>query len=196
LLYALSPVLVAIISTRLLREELQPAQWLGLVLSVTGVVIVVVKGSWQNLISVQFTTGDLWIMVAVASWTIYSVVLKLRGSVLTPFARVTVITFGGLVVLLPFTVFEVVSQGLPADLQHAMIICVVAAVLPGLIAYQAYAYLQQQVGAARAGLVLYLGPLYTALLAWMLLGEPPQWYHLIGAMLILPGMYLAMKIRG
>ncbi len=195
LLYALSPVLVAIISARILRESLTPGQWLGLILSVTGVVIVVVKGSWQNLIGVEFTTGDVWIIVAVASWTTYSLLLKQRTSVLSPFARVTMITAGGLVVLSPFTAFEVGQNGLPADWQHALAICFAAALLPGLIAYQAYAYLQQQVGAARAGLVLYLGPLYTALLAWVLLGEPPSWYHLAGAALILPGMYLAMTVK-
>lgn len=195
LLYALAPVLVAVVSARLLRESLKFTQWLGLVLSVTGVVVVVVKGSLQRLLAVEFTSGDLWIMVAVASWTVYSVLLKQRASVLSPFARVTVITAGGVLVLLPFTAIEVASTGLPADWQHALIICVAAAVLPGLIAYQAYAYLQQQLGAARAGLVLYLGPLYTAMLAWALLGEPPQWYHMVGAALILPGVYLAMQAR-
>ncbi len=193
LLYALSPVLVAIISAELLKEALQPAQWAGLLLAVSGVVVVVVKGSWQNLIAVEFTTGDLWIMIAVASWTLYSVLLKHRPSVLSPFARITIITLAGLFVLLPFTAIEAFSSGLPADWKHALLISLAAAVLPGLIAYQAYAYLQQQIGAARAGLVLYLGPLYTALLAWWFLGEPPQWYHIVGAVLIIPGMYLAMR---
>ncbi|MEM7256704.1 MAG: DMT family transporter [Pseudomonadota bacterium] len=196
LLYTLAPVLVAIISARLLNESLRAGQWFGLVLSVVGVVIVVVKGSWQNLIGVRLTTGDVWIMVAVVSWATYSVLLKQRSSALSPFSRITVITAGGLLVLLPFTAVEVMNQGLPADWSHALIICLVAAVLPGLVAYQSYAYLQQQVGASRAGLVLYLGPLYTALLAWWLLGEPPQWYHLVGAALILPGMYLAMSAGG
>lgn len=195
LLYALAPVLVAVISAKILGEALQVSQWMGLLMSVSGVVIVVIKGSWQKLMSVEFTSGDLWIMVAVASWTVYSVVLKMRPSVLSPFARVTMITAGGILVLLPFTALEVIDQGFPDDWSHALVICVVAAVLPGIIAYQAYAYLQQELGAARTGLVLYLGPLYTALLAWGFLGEPPQWFHTVGAALILPGMYLAMKTR-
>lgn len=45
------------------------------------------------------------------------------------------------------------------------------AFLPGFGAYQAYAFVQRKLGAARAGLILYLGPIYAALVAWALLGE-------------------------
>ncbi len=195
LLYALAPVLIAIVSAHLLKDRLQGLQLIGLLLAVTGVLIVVSKGSWHSIAEVNFNTGDVWVIIAVISWTTYSVVLKQRNSVLGSFARVTVITAGGLLVLLPFTVAEIAVYGLPANIPHALFISAIAAVLPGFGAYQAYAFLQQKIGAARAGLVLYLGPLYTALLGWWLLAEPPQWYHLVGAILIIPGMYLAMFKR-
>ncbi len=195
LLYALAPVLIAIASAWVLKDRLKGLQLVGLLLAVAGVLIVVSKGSWQTIVSVDFTVGDIWVIIAVISWTIYSVVLKQRASVLGSFARVTVITAGGLLVLLPFTLAEIAVTGLPTDMSMALFIGAIAAILPGFGAYQAYAYLQQKVGAARAGLVLYLGPLYTGLLGWWVLGEPPQWYHLLGAVLIIPGMYLAMSIK-
>ncbi len=195
LLYALAPVLIAIASAWVLKDRLKGLQLVGLLLAVAGVLIVVSKGSWHTIVSVDFTVGDIWVIIAVISWTIYSVVLKQRASVLGSFARVTVITAGGLLVLLPFTLAEIAVTGLPTDMSMALFIGAIAAILPGFGAYQAYAYLQQKVGAARAGLVLYLGPLYTGLLGWWVLGEPPQWYHLLGAVLIIPGMYLAMSIK-
>jgi len=193
LLYALAPVLVAIASAWFFADKLHGTQLFGLFLSVIGVVVIVARGSWQALVSVSFTRGDIWILVAVLSWTCYSILLRKSQSSLSAFARVTVITAGGIVVLIPFTLAELVVEGLPTDWNQAILISVVAAVLPGFGAYQAYAFLQQEFGAARAGLVLYLGPLYTALLAWWLLSEPPSWFHVVGATLILPGMYLAMS---
>lgn len=193
LLYALAPVLVAIASAWFFADKLRGAQLFGLFLSVIGVVIIVARGSWQALISVSFTRGDIWILVAVLSWTCYSILLRKNQSSLSAFARVTIITAGGIVVLIPFTLAELAVVGLPTDWSQAILISLVAAVLPGFGAYQAYAFLQQEFGAARAGLVLYLGPLYTALLAWWLLSEPPLWFHAVGAALILPGMYLAMS---
>jgi drug/metabolite transporter (DMT)-like permease len=51
----------------------------------------------------------------------------------------------------------------------------------------------RELGVARAGLVMYLAPVYAALSAWLLLGETPRWYHAAGAALILPSIYLATR---
>lgn len=194
LLYALAPVLIAVASAVLFDDRLRGLQVVGLCMSVLGMLVIVVRGSWGNLVEVNFTRGDIWILTAVLCWTLYSVLLRKGTSSLGTFARLAAITMGGLVVLLPFTVIEVATAGLPKEWGNALLLIAVAAVLPGFGAYQAYSFLQQEVGAARAGLVLYFSPLYTALIAWWLLNEPPQWYHAVGACLILPGMYLAMRL--
>ena len=59
-----------------------------------------------------------------------------------------------------------------------------------------YSMLQKKLGAATAGLTLYLAPLYGAAMAWALLGEPVQWHHAVGAAVILPGIYLASRRPG
>ncbi len=193
LIYAIAPVLIAVASAYFFADHLRGYQLVGLLSSLCGMLLIICRGSWQTLIGVEFTRGDLWILVAVLSWTVYSVLLKKKHSVLGTFSRLTIITFGGLIVLAPFTVAELAIKGAPVDWPAALWLCLVAAVLPGFGAYQAYSFMQQELGAARAGLVLYLGPLYTALIAWWLLNEPPLWYHLAGALLILPGMYLATR---
>jgi drug/metabolite transporter (DMT)-like permease len=48
-------------------------------------------------------------------------------------------------------------------------------------------------GASRVAASLYLGPLYGGLAAWLVLGEAMGWHHLMGATLILPGIYLASR---
>ena len=58
-----------------------------------------------------------------------------------------------------------------------------------------YANLQKALGAARAGLTLYLSPLYVAVTAFLVLGEPVYFYHLVGAVVILPGIYLASRTK-
>lgn len=193
LIYAIAPVLIAVASAYYFADRLRGYQIVGLVLSLAGMLLIICRGSWQVLIDVQFTRGDIWILVAVISWTVYSVLLKKNQSALGTFSRLTVITFGGLLVLTPFTIAELVVVGGPNDWPSALQLCIVAAVLPGFGAYQAYSFMQQELGAARAGLVLYLGPLYTALIAWWLLAEAPFWYHFAGGLLILPGMYLATR---
>ena len=62
--------------------------------------------------------------------------------------------------------------------------------IAGFGAYQAYGKAQAVLGAAKGGLILYLDPLYVAVLAWIFLEEPLQFYHFLGAALILPGIFL------
>ena len=68
-----------------------------------------------------------------------------------------------------------------------------AAVFPGFGAYLAYSYMQRELGAARVGVVLYLGPIYAAITGCLVLGEPVRGFHWVGAALILPGIYLATR---
>lgn len=193
LLYAISPVLIAAFSARMFDERFSGIQKLGVLLALSGMVLIVLKGSVANLLAIRFTSGDIWIIVAVSAWTLYSLLLRLRPSVLDPFARLTMITFGGVLVLVPFTLAEVNRHGLPGDWGTALTLVAIAAVLPGFGAYQAYSFMQRELGAARTALVLYLGPIYAAAMAWLLLDEMPAWYHAAGACLILPGMWLATR---
>ncbi|MEZ5660099.1 MAG: DMT family transporter [Burkholderiaceae bacterium] len=193
LIYAMAPVMIAAISARMFGDRLSGAQKIGVALAATGMVLIIVKGSLQNLLAVRFTVGDLWILTAVLCWTAYSILLRRQPSCLGPFARLTAITMGGVLVLIPFTVAEIIDVGLPTDWPRALLLAVIVALLPGFGAYQAYSFMQRELGPARTGLVLYLGPLYAAFVGWWFLGEQPTWYHALGACLILPGIYLANR---
>ena len=196
LIYALSPVFIALVSALWLREHLGKWQWLGIAVSLCGLVHVVIKGQWAQLGQVQFVAGDGWILACTVAWTVYSILLKRWPSDLSPLARLVLIIAGGVTVLLPLALIEALS-GLPMTqtvwgLKTALLISA-AAILPGAGAYLAYATLQKELGAARASLTLYLGPLYAALVAVVVLGEPIALHHVVGAALILPGIYLASR---
>jgi drug/metabolite transporter (DMT)-like permease len=196
LIYALSPVLIALASALWLRERLGYVQWLGIGLALAGLVHVVIKGQWAALAQVQFVAGDGWILACTAAWTLYSILLKRWPSSFSPLARLVLIISGGVSLLVPLALLEAAS-GLPmAHTQwgwKALALAVAAALLPGAGAYLAYATIQKELGAARAALTLYLGPLYAAVVAWATLGEPIQSYHVVGAAVILPAIYLASR---
>ena len=72
---------------------------------------------------------------------------------------------------------------------------VATGVLPGACACLAYSTLQEILGAQRAWLSLHLGSVYATVTAYWVLGEPIENYHLLGAAVILPGIYLASFIK-
>ena len=193
LLYALAPVMIAAASAKVFGERLARLQIAGVALALAGTLLVLAKGSLANLLAIRFTMGDAWVLVAVIAWTAYSLLLRLWHSPLDSFSRLTAIVMGGIVVLAPLTLAEGVLHGWSPMTAQTWLLAGVAAVLPGFGAYQAYSFMQRELGAARTGIVMYLGPIWSALIAWWLLGEQPQGFHLAGAALILPGIYLATR---
>jgi drug/metabolite transporter (DMT)-like permease len=193
LIYAATPVAIAFASTRLLHERLSAWQRAGMGLALCGVLFVIAKGDLANLRAVRFSVGDLWILAAAVSWVAYTVLLQRWPSVLGPTPRLAAITFGGLLILLPFAALEAVLQPGPALRGQALGLIVLAGLLPGFFSYQAYGYMLRELGAARSSLVMYLSPVYAAFTAWALLGEAPKGYHAVGAALILPAIWLATR---
>jgi drug/metabolite transporter (DMT)-like permease len=191
LLYAASPVLIALASALWLREHLGARQMLGVALALAGVLHILLRGDWPALLRLQINAGDAWVAVAVVCWTIYSLLLRAWPSAFSALARLTLTAAAGVVVLVPFTVIEAVAWWPSEWSWRSLALIVAAALLPGAAAYGAYSIMQRELGAARVGVVMYLGPLYSAVLAWLVLGEPIEGFHLVGGALILPGIYLS-----
>ena len=193
LLYAVSPVLIAIASALWLHERIGPSQALGVALALAGMLHILLRGHWPALLALQFNPGDVWVAVAVACWTVYSLLLRAWSSAFSPLARLTLTACAGVMVLLPFTIWEAAAW-LPTELSwKSLALVAAAALLPGAGAYGAYSVMQRELGATRVGMVMYLGPLYSAVLAWIVLGESIEGFHLVGGALILPGIFLSTR---
>ena len=194
LIYAASPILVVALGRLLYAERLTAGRIAGIVLCLAGVAAVFAKGRFENLLAVRFTEGDLWIAAASACWGLYSVLLKQRPSALDPLTRLCAISFAGSLVLLPFALAEAAFwQGPDFADWRTWAVWVVLAIVPGVGAYGAFAFCIRELGPSVTSVSMYLGPLYVGLMAWLTLGEAPQGYHLIGTLLVLPGLFLATR---
>jgi drug/metabolite transporter (DMT)-like permease len=193
LIYAAAPILIVVLARAVYGEALGALQAFGVVLSLVGVIAIVCRGDIAVLLSVSFAVGDIWILGATAGWAVYATLLRHRPSALAPTARFAAIILGGIAVLLPFTVAEGVGGALPVLDWTTVAAVMTVAILPSLGAYQAYARSQMVLGAGPTSLVMYLIPIYNSVLAFLLLGEALETYHLIGAALVLPGIYLATR---
>jgi drug/metabolite transporter (DMT)-like permease len=193
LIFAVSPIVVTLLARLLWGELLTLPRIAGIVLCLTGVLAVVLRGDPSALVRLAFTAGDLWALFAMLGWALYSILLKQNRSVLPVTPRLAAITFGGDLVMLPFLAAETALVGPPPLTPRALGAIVFVALVPGLCSYLAYSRLVAQLGPSRTSLQLYLMPLYTALLAWLLLGEQLRLYHLVGGAMILPGLFLATR---
>ena len=193
LIYSISPVLIVAFSALWLKEKISVTQACGVALALAGVLHVVLKGQWSALGSVQLVPGDGWILAATLSWTVYSLLLRQWTSPLGASARLAVISFAGSCVILPFAIWEAWGTAHPVLPAAGVGLALAAAVFPGYGAYLAYSVMQRELGAARVSVVLYLAPIYAAVMAWLVLSEPLQRHHVWGVAQVLPGIYLVTR---
>ena len=116
---------------------------------------------------------------------------KYWGNPLSASAQLAVICAAGVVVLTPFAAWEL-WQGSPPLGTQALALVVMAALFPGVLAYWIYGWAQSVLGPGAVAMTMYLGPLYAAVVAWLLLGEALELHHLIGGVLILSGVGLVV----
>ena len=190
LIYAVTPVAIAVVSSGQHALKLLPRHWIGMVLALLGVLFVISKGNLANLAGTQLVTGDAWNVGAATSWVAYTILTRRWPSALSPSVRLCAVTAAGVFILLPCTAIEAIHDGHLVLTSKGLLLATVAGVVPGFIAYMAYAFLTQKLGPAQAGLVMYLAPAYAACIAWMLLGEAPSWFHFVGAAMIFPSIHL------
>ncbi len=194
LIYAAAPVLIALGAGLWLGEAFGRRQALGVTLALAGVLHVIVRGNWTALADIRFVAGDAWVVAATVSWAAFALLQKKWHSPLGATARLAAICVGGVLMLLPFSLWELTRPDMMQWNRQAALLVLTAAIVPGLGAYWIYGWVQRIVGASRVAVALYLGPLYASVAAWWMLGEPPGWHHLVGGLMILPGVFLVTRI--
>lgn len=190
------PLMTFIGAGLLLGEWPARRAWWGMVLAAIGLLVLIAQGQWSRLASLSFNRGDLIMLLAVADWALYSLLLRRWAfylQAIPPLALLGVLILLGVPLILPFYLYEL-SQGAhfaatPANLSAIAY----TAVFASLLAYLAWNHGVRVLGAAKAALSNYLMPVFTALLGWLLLGEGLQPYHWAGAALIFGGLLLATR---
>ncbi|MGC6530181.1 MAG: EamA family transporter, partial [Candidatus Puniceispirillaceae bacterium] len=76
LIYSAAPLLIALLAFVGFRETLTKRQGLGLTLGLIGVVMILSQAEMARLFDLRFNTGDLWIVLATISFSVYSLGLK------------------------------------------------------------------------------------------------------------------------
>jgi drug/metabolite transporter (DMT)-like permease len=189
--------LMTFIGAGLLLGEWPPRRaWWGLGLAAIGLLVLISQGSWASLNALAFNKGDLLMLLAVADWTLYSLLLRRWAQYLLPIpalALLGMLMLLGVPLILPFYLYEL-AQGAHFELSATNLAAIgYTAVFASLVAYLAWNHAVRVIGAAKAALSNYLMPVFTAVLGWLLLGEGLQGYHWLGALLIFAGLLLGTQ---
>lgn len=193
LMQSSGPLLIGLWSLILFREPLTRGQIGGILLSLAGVAAIVSGGDPARLAHLSLNVGDVAIVVAVAIYALYSTLLRKRPDISQlSFAAITIGL--GALLLAPLAIAERLAGAEMAPLTAGSAAALVYVVLfPSILAVLFFNRGVQLIGANRAGPFFHLIPLFGATLAILFLGERPQLFHAIGAILIVGGVVLASR---
>ena len=193
IIYSSSPIFIILISFFFFNEKLKKIQFLGILFSLIGVMLIVVKADINSLISLKFTTGDFWMLGASIGWALYTVYLFNWKSELPIIERFTLISMFGAISLLPFFIIEdnfFIKTSYDLNFLKWTIF---AAISPSIIAFLLFNYVNKKLGASITGSVLYLYTVYGAVYGYIFFNEKLEIYHLFGALLVFLGIFLIKK---
>ncbi len=193
LIMALSPLVVLLLSFISGQEAVHRTQIVGMLVSLAGAALIIMKG--RATIGGGVATGDLLVLMAMLAWAGYTLMQNRVGSGISFLARIGLFAAAGALFSLPFAIHEMWSAPAAAFSGRAAQVYLFAGLVPGLFAYSAYAYLGGKFGAVSTSLSLYLGPIVSAVLSILFLGEAPTIVHLIGGALSLGGMWLSLQAK-
>lgn len=189
-LNSLAPVLIAAAGTLIFKDRLAPHQMLGIAVSLAGVLTIISKSSLATLRALQFNWGDMIILCNMGVWAIYSAFLRRRPAMHWMSFTFVLAAIAG-VTTLPFWLWEHAHGLVLQPTWRTAGALAYVSVFPSLVAYASWNRGVDLIGANRAGVFLHLVPLYSAVMASLLLGEAIGLYHVAGFLLILTGVWLA-----
>jgi drug/metabolite transporter (DMT)-like permease len=145
------------------------------------------------LLTLNFNKGDIYMVIAIISWGIYSAFLKKKTFDISLLSLVHVVCTFGLIILLPAFLFEL-AQGKTTEINNNLIfILLYIAIFPSIGSYYCWAGAVSIIGANRAGIFLSLIPLFSTIFAIIFFNEKFLFFHFIGSVLIILGLFLSNK---
>ena len=189
LIFAAMPAAIALAAVLFLRERPTRQRVTGMVLSVVGVAFVISTGEHASG-SPEPLLGALWMLGAVLSWTIYTVIAK-RVEQLDQVVVITCVTLLAVAMLLPLALIESAQRPWAWPSLQAWLGVAYLGVAASALTYVAYGYALRHLEASVVGVFSNLDPIVGVLSAVLLLQEPLHWGHAVGGVVALTGMWLA-----
>lgn len=186
------PVLVLLGTVLFFGARVAPLQVTGMAVTILGVVLVSVKADLEILKTLSLNIGDVWMLIACLFYAGYTLGLRHRPAVpgLVFFTAMAVVAF---LTSLPLVGLEITQGAAQWPTAKGWLILLYVGLLPSLLSQVFFIRGVELIGPARAGLFVNLVPVFGALLAVVLLGEPFAAYHAIGLVLVLGGIWLAER---
>lgn len=188
-----SPIFMILFSVLFRNEIISIRKLMGTLVILIGVLLLLTKGNPEVLTTLTFTRGDLWMLLAAISFATYSMFVQSRP----PAISTTVFLFStfllGVIMLVPFFVWETLAFQVDWITWKSMGAVVYLGIFASLVSFMLWNKAVALIGMSNAGLVYYLLPVFSGLLAFIFLGENIGVFQVLSMGLIVSGLLITSR---
>ncbi|MEO7306787.1 MAG: DMT family transporter [Ferruginibacter sp.] len=186
-----SPIMSVAFARIFLKEKIGPLKMAGMILCAIGVLFLLSKGSFQNLLHLHFGTGDLWVLLAAFSFAVYNTLVKKKPATISPVNFLFTSFFLGTMMMLPFFVYEL-NNSAPVEWTGNVIFSVLyLGVIASVICFLIWNIAIGKLGSGRTALFGNLIPVFSSIEAAIILHEDFTWVHITSMSIVFAGILLA-----
>ena len=187
-----NPIFIALFSALIFKEKLNSLKVAGILISVSGAIIVISRGNLLGILQGNLGLGEFYIFLCVLSWVIFSLLGKAVMADLSPLSSVAYSSITGTVLLFLPALREGMADCVYysiSDWWNIFYLGFFGTVLGFVWFYEGI----NHIGPTKAGLFINFVPISAILLAFVILGEPLTLSLLIGTLLVSTGVYLTNR---
>jgi len=190
MIISLNPSLITILSTLILKEKFTKYKFMGIILSLTGALIVISQGNLQVVLQGDIGWGELFILGCVVCWSSFTVLGKIAMKDLKPIIVITYACLAGTLILILPAYQEGALQNI---MQYSIEVWLSVFALGFLGTALAFTWFYEgidRIGPSRAGIFINFVPIFATLMAVLILREKLSPSLIVGAIFVVTGVYL------
>jgi len=186
-----SPIIAVVLAKIFLKEKIGLLKVTGMILCICGILFLLSQASFERLLGLQFSKGDLWVLSAAVFFAVYNTLVKKKPDLISPVNFLFVIFSLGTILLLPAYLWEI-SGTPPVEWNlNLLLVILYLGVGPSVICFFIWNISIGRLGAGRTALFGNLIPVFSSLEAVIILKEQFTWIHIVSMIAVFAGILLA-----
>ncbi|MFV8343313.1 DMT family transporter [Flavobacterium sp. XS2P39] len=187
------PLFIVILSRIIFKESVSSKKIAGIVIIITGVLVLILKGSMQALLNINFTNGDLLMLVACFFFACYTILVQKKPEELLPKVFLFSVFVIGTIMLFPFYIWEhIFCKKIVFDSKTVLATTYVG-IFASLVSYYLWNEAIRLIGTSKTAVIYYLIPVFSGILAYFFLDQPIIITQIASMLIIITGLLITNK---
>lgn len=190
-----APVFAMLLAAIFLREKISLLRTIGLLICISGIVLLLSGGSIQRLLGFRFSTGDWWVLTGALCFSIYTILVRKKPPQISPLNYLFIVFGTGTLLLFPFFLIESANND-PIQWNFNLgLIILYLGLGTSVISFWLWNIAISKLGSARTALFGNLIPVFSSIEAVLILHEEITVIHIVSGLLVITGLIIA-NVRG